>query len=179
MDYYIIETNRLILRPMSIEDAEALHNLLDKDERMWRYQHGYAYTFEDRINAIKARLEHYDTYGFGCFAVVRKSDGQLIGQCGLSPHEFEEKDGRTTQVFEVMFAIGMPFQGQGYATEAASAWVRYAFETAKLERLVVCPLKENIASIRVLEKLGFRIEDDWLEPESVIAYLERSNYKSA
>ncbi len=72
-----------------------------------------------------------------------------------------------------MYAIGLEYQGRGYATEAAAAWVRHAFEVVGLPRLVVCPLRENKASVRVLEKFGFRIEDDWLEPETVIATLER------
>lgn len=74
-----------------------------------------------------------------------------------------------------MYALGKDYWGQGYATEAAAAWVRYAFDILKLKRLVVCPAKANIASVRVLEKLGFRIEDDPLEEESVLAFKE-NNY---
>jgi RimJ/RimL family protein N-acetyltransferase len=64
-----------------------------------------------------------------------------------------------------MYKLGRAYWGQGYATEASQAWVEYAFEIAVLRRLVVFPHQANIASVRVLEKLGFRIEDDWLEPE--------------
>jgi RimJ/RimL family protein N-acetyltransferase len=168
-----LRTDRLRLRPLTLTDAPALHALLDVEEEMWVHQHGYPFTIEERQEAISSRIEDYERYGFGCFAVELASTGELIGQCGLSPHEFESEDGSVSVEFEVMYAIGTAFQNRGFATEAARKWVRYAFDTAGLNRLVVCPLKANVASIRVLEHLGFRIEDDWLEPESVIAYLER------
>lgn len=71
-----------------------------------------------------------------------------------------------------MYTLGKAYWGQGYATEASRAWVQYAFEVAGLKRLVVCPHKANIASVRVLDKLGFRFEDDPLEPGCVLAFLE-------
>jgi RimJ/RimL family protein N-acetyltransferase len=97
---------------------------------------------------------------------------KLIGLGGLNTYEFENRDGSVTNEFEVMYKLGKAYWKQGYATEASQAWVKYAFEGVGLKRLVVCPHKANIASVRVLEKLGFRFEDDWLEPEHVLAFME-------
>ncbi|BAZ26466.1 putative acetyltransferase [Kalymmatonema gypsitolerans NIES-4073] len=174
---FTLETERLRLRPLTIKDAKELHQLLDVDPEVWRFDPGYARSFEERVECIKKRLAQYSIYGFGCFAIERKEDGQLIGQGGLSPHQFENNDGSITDEFEVMYALGKDYWGQGYATEAAAAWVRYAFEILKLKRLVVCPAKANIASVRVLEKLGFRIEDDPLEEGSVLAFKENNCIK--
>jgi hypothetical protein len=73
-----------------------------------------------------------------------------------------------------MYVIGTPYWNNGYATELGAAWVNYAFRHAGLQRLVVGPARANVASVRVLEKLGFRIEDDPLKPESVVAFLEHT-----
>lgn len=172
MDLLILETKRLRLRPLNLEDADRLHQLFDADPEVWKFDPGYAYSSAERIELIEDYIQQYQTHGFGCFAIERKLDLIIIGQCGLSPHEFEDQDGKITDEFEVMYKLGRAYWGQGYATEAAQAWVEYAFERAGLRRLVVCPHKANVASVRVLEKLGFRIEDDWLEPESVLAFLE-------
>jgi ribosomal-protein-alanine N-acetyltransferase len=172
MELFVLETERLRLRPLTVEDAEQLHQLCDTDPEVWKFDPGYAPSFDERINLIERRIQQYQTYGFGCFGIELKPDIKLIGQGGLSPHQFENQDGSITDEFEVMYKLGSSYWGQGYATEASQAWVKYAFEIAGLRRLVVCPHKANIASVRVLEKLGFRIEDDWLEPESVIAFLE-------
>ena len=172
MKLFVLETNRLRLRPLTIDDAKELHQLCDIHPEVWKFDPGHEQSLDERTKLIGKRIQQYQTYGFGCFAIEHKPTLKLIGQCGLSPHQFENRDGDITNEFEVMYKLGKAYWGQGYATEASEAWIKYAFEVANLMRLVVCPHKANIASIRVLEKLGFRIEDDWLEPDSVLAFLE-------
>jgi [ribosomal protein S5]-alanine N-acetyltransferase len=174
MELFVLETQRLRLRPLTLDDAEQLHQLCDVEPEVWKFDPGYAPSFDERIKLIKRRIQQYQTYGFGCFGIEHKSALGLIGQGGLSPWEFENPDGSITNEFEVMYKLGKAYWGQGYATEASQAWIKYAFEVVGLKRLVVGPHKANVASVRVLEKLGFRIEDDWLEPESVLAFLENS-----
>ena len=172
MELFVLETERLKLRPLTLDDAEQLHQLCDTDPEVWKFDPGYAPSFDKRIKLIERRIRQYQTYGFGCFGIEHKPELNLIGQGGLSPHQFENRDGSITDEFEVMYKLGRTYWRQGYATEASQAWVKYGFDVAGLKRLVVCPHKANIASVRVLEKLGFRIEDDWLESESVLAFLE-------
>jgi [ribosomal protein S5]-alanine N-acetyltransferase len=172
MDLFALETERLRLRPLTLDDAEPLYQLCDIDPEVWKFDPGYARSLDQRTEIISRRIQQYQTYGFGCFGIEHKLDLKLIGLGGLSPHEFENRDGSVTQEFEVMYKLGKAYWRQGYATEASQAWVKYAFEVVGLKRLVVCPHKANIASVRVLEKLGFRFEDDWLEPEPVLAFME-------
>lgn len=177
MKLFTLETERLRLRPLTLDDAEQLHQLFDTDPEVWQFDPGYARSFDERVKCVERRIQQYQTYGFGCFRIEHISNLKLIGQSGLSPHQFENEDGSITDEFEVMYTLGRPYWRQGYATEASKVWVQYAFDVAALKRLVVCPHKANIASVRVLEKLGFRIEDDPLEPDCVLAFLE--SYKLA
>ncbi len=169
---FALETERLNLRPLTFDDAKQLHQLCDLDPEVWKFDPGYERLFDERVKLIERRIQEYQTYGFGCFSIEYKPDSTLIGLGGLSPHQFENRDGSITDEFEVMYKLGRVYWGKGYATEASQAWIEYAFEVANLKRLVVCPHRDNIASIRVLEKLGFSIEDDWLEPETVLAFLD-------
>lgn len=169
----ILETARLRLRPLTLDDAPRLHDLLDRDEAVWRFDPGYARPWEERLVAVRRRLAQYETFGFGCYAAELRTTGELIGQGGLSPYFFEHADGTHSLEFEVMYTLGSAYWGQGFATELSEVWVRYAFREARLRRLVDCPHKANGASVRVLEKLGFRVEDDPLNDAYVIAVLEQ------
>lgn len=80
-----------------------------------------------------------------------RSDGQLCGGVGLLPNAAH-------QHAELGYWLGIPFWGNGYATEAAGAVVRYGFEQIKLHRIFASHFEGNIASKRVLEKIGMRYE---------------------
>ncbi len=174
----VLATERLLLRPFALSDAPRLNRLIDGDERVWRFNPGKPKPLERREETIRERMAQYKVFGFGCYAVTLAHDvsglgraGEVIGQCGLSPFWYEHRNGRQTLQFEVMYHFGHAYWNQGFATEAARRWVTFAFEAAKLPRLVVCPHKENEASINVLRRLGFSVMPDWLEPDSVICSL--------
>ena len=169
----VLETDRLRLRPYTLDDAQALHRLLDVDPDVWRFDPGYARSLEERLERIRINTARYQWFaGVGIYAVELKETGRLIGQSGLNTYLLENQDGFTTIEVEVMFTLGKEFWGKGYATEAASEWVRYAFQELRLRRLVGCPDKRNRASVRVLEKLGFEIRPNAAEPDRVLAVLE-------
>ena len=102
---------------------------------------------------IAAFDDHWSQRGYGVWAVADRVTGQLIGHCGLNfVPEAEE--------VEVLYALRTDRWGQGFATEAARASVRFGFEHADLARLIALAVPENIASRRVLEHLGFQDEKD-------------------
>ncbi|MGF1603619.1 MAG: GNAT family N-acetyltransferase [Thermosynechococcaceae cyanobacterium] len=125
MNLFLLETERLKLRPLTLDNAEPLYQLCDTDPEVWKFDPGCARSLNERIGIIERRIQQYQTYEFGCFAIEDKSDFNLIGICGLSPHEFEHPDGRVTNEFEVMYKLGKAYWGHGYATEASQAWVNY------------------------------------------------------
>jgi RimJ/RimL family protein N-acetyltransferase len=102
------------------------------------------------LGAYQQRWEAQPLSAMG-WAATRKEDGQLIGLCGI-----EELSG--TNDGELDYLLGKPYWGQGFATEAASAMVRFAFENTGWDRFVAAIVPANLASSRVVDHLGFVYE---------------------
>jgi ribosomal-protein-alanine N-acetyltransferase len=102
------------------------------------------------IKIIEQQLTHWEEHGFGRWAVVPHGSTELIGWNGLQ-HLPE------TDEVEVGYLLGKQFWGKGYATEGARVGLDYGFKTLKLERIVGIVHPENVASQRVLEKLGMTL----------------------
>lgn len=102
---------------------------------------------------VKRNLEHQNSYGYGLFSVIRKADGALIGDCGLSHMEI---DGQPE--VEIGYDLRSNCWNQGFATEAAGAVRNYATEYLKHKRLVSLVRLSNTASRRVAEKIGMTRE---------------------
>ncbi len=143
----IIETERLLLRTFTMEDASLIYNLnLDPDV--------IRYTLDPMADIDKAKevleeviLPQYALYNHGRWAVHIKPGLEFIGWCGLKTRpEMNEID------------LGYRFMktawGKGFATESAHACLKYAFEKLNHQRIVGRALPANTASIRVLEKCG-------------------------
>jgi len=146
-----IETARLLLRPWEAQDQEPLARLAD-DRRVsaWlRDRFPAPYTRADAA-AWLARAADQGT-PTRAFAITRQ--GVLVGGVGLDP---------LTDVYqgayELGYWLGADHWGQGYASEAVGAVVPYAFATVGARRLQACVFAGNPASVRVLEKCGFRLE---------------------
>lgn len=159
-----IETERLILRPHTIEDIEPSYQM-NLDEQVSEFTgDGGVVSFEEMERRIKEDvLGDYAKHGFGRFAVVEKSSGEFIGFAGL-------------KYLEDMAEVDLGYRlisskwGKGYATEASRACLDFAFNELELQRVVAMVLPENAGSIRVLQKLGFQYEKDVAE-EGLMARL--------
>lgn len=147
-----IETERLVLRQASINDLEAWGNTIFADTDVIRYMPKRDMTpyarAERSLNLYNALWQKNI---IGGWVVTDKVNNQLIGCC-----EIEYLD--DTDEYELGYAFGKAFWGNGYATETTSAVVRYAFEHCKLERIIAVVVPENNASWRVLEHIGFVFE---------------------
>lgn len=145
-----LETERLILRMFSPEDALTLHRIWN-DAEVMKYIEGWRPSPEDARAAMTRLVQHWRDKGFGQWAIVHKEDGQLIGYAG-----FKHLD-QTPEV-ELLYGIDKPYWNKGYTTEVGRACLRYVFESTELERIVAVAMPENIGSWRVMEKLGMRRE---------------------
>ena len=154
-------TSRLVLRPFSERDVDPLHHILGDPDALRYFPNPKTPSREAVQRLIAGQLTHWEEYGYGWWAVEERShlqDGQraksgLIGWCGLGylPE---------TDETEVAYLLGVPFWGKGYATEAAQASLRYGFETIGVACVVGIVHPENVASRRVLAKLGMSFLDE-------------------
>jgi len=154
MNQTILETSRLLLRPLSVEDAPAMARLAGRREiadTTLAIPHPYS---EDQAREwLKAQvMASTPNQSEIIFASTLKEDGRLIGTIGL-----REID-RVHSLAEMGFWVSVDSWGQGYATEAATALLHFAFEELALNRVFACHMVRNPASGRVLEKIGMRRE---------------------
>lgn len=147
----LLETPRLLLRPFTLDDAEIFLRL-GTDPEIIRYtgDPGGMKTLEDARATILARpLNDYATYGYGRLACVLKSSGQVIGFNGL---KFLTDLGET----DLGYRLVPECWGMGLATEGARAALEHGFNELKLPRILGLADPANLASVRILQKLGMR-----------------------
>lgn len=148
----VIETPRLILRQMERSDTADMYEYSRLSETtrylLWNPHPSpeYTRTYLTMIGRFYRKGEFYD------WAVVEKASGRMIGTCGFARLEQNHRVG------EIGYVLNPAYHGRGYATEAASAVIRYGFETLGLNRIEGRYMVENIASRRVMEHCGLVFE---------------------
>jgi RimJ/RimL family protein N-acetyltransferase len=146
-----IETDRLLLREFTLDDVEPFLQLAT-DPQIIRYtgDPGGLLTLEDaRQNLLDRPIADYAKHGFGRWACVLKESGQVIGFAGL---KFLDE----LQDVDLGYRLLPQHWGKGLATEACGPIVRYGFDLLKLSHILGLVDPANVASVRVLEKLGMK-----------------------
>jgi len=149
----IIKSDRLKLREFTMDDVDALASVIEKIE-INKYKNlslfDYTYGF------LKYRtLKSYKENGFGLWAVILKRTRKLVGYCGL--HKIKVNGENRV---ELAYKIKKEFRRQGFASEAAIAVRDYGFNTLGLSEIISCIAHDNIASIKVAEKVGMKYTND-------------------
>ncbi len=147
-----IETERLKLIKFTLKDLDELYRLYNNPKVM-KYVGKGILTRAKTEEKILTMIEHWQKNNFGIWAVVHKIDNKMIGRCGLCFLD-------NTLEVELGYVLDPEYWHQGLATEASKASLRYGFEELKLEKIVAIAKPENIASQRVMEKLGMKYEKD-------------------
>jgi len=149
-------TERLVLRPLQPEDAVALWGEWN-DPLVWRYIGAGVLPARGRIERGAALLGRmYLDRGWSGLLVSRRSDGRVLGECGLYPWR---QEGRETGDVELGYRFGREHWGKGYAGEAARAVLDWASGELGFTELVCVVQEANTASRRIAERLGFRLQD--------------------
>lgn len=146
-----IETPRLLLRLMDESDLEDLLEIFG-DPRVMAAFDEQPFTRQQMTYWLNRNLEHQERCGYGLFSVELKSEGILIGNCGLEHMEVQGQ-----KVTELGYDFRSDYWNQGYATEAAAAVRDFAFNGLGLPSLVSLIRVGNQASQRVSEKIGMRL----------------------
>ena len=144
-----ILTDRLRLRPFTLDDLEPLHDIW-ADPEVGRWVGGTHTLLSESISELDGHLRHQAQHGYAFWAVEEGATGRVVGEVGLQLLE-----GRGPGV-EIGWCFTRDTWGTGYATEAARAWLDAGFDRLGLSRILAVVLPENAASRRVCEKLGMR-----------------------
>lgn len=156
-----LETERLTLRPLRLDDVEDLARL-HAEESFWWYPSRRGWTSSETEAFLhKTELRHRED-GYTVSAVVVRDTGQLAGWAGLSVPWFLPE---IVPAVEVGWRLGEAFRGHGYATEAGRAWVDHGFNVRGLDEIVSIYEPDNVASGSVMAKLGFVLALETVHPQ--------------
>ena len=189
----LLETERLIIRPFMMDDLEDAYRLFDIELNADDLHTNKVDTMQERAEWLQWSVLNYTQLArlnqppYGDRAIVLNSSGALIGSCGYVPclnpfeqlpnfpyHNPTESQGHNTPEFGLFYAISPKHQRRGFATEAASALVEYAFNHLNMKRIIATTDHDNLGSIGVMRKLSMRVEKNplheppWLQVVGVL-----------
>lgn len=171
----ILETDRLFLRELTLNDKMELSEIFSDQESMKYYDHPFSETEVE--NWIKWNIENYRKYNHGLWAVIMKESDLFLGDCGITIQEIENE-----KLPELGYHIKKACWNKGFATEAATACKKYAFNTLNINKIYTYTTTDNLPSRRVAEKIGmeyiktFKKVIHGKEVEEVLYCTERKNY---
>ena len=160
----ILETERLFLREMTMDDFDALNAVLGDDDIMIHYP----YTFDEaRVKSwIERNMSRYRDNGFGLWAVCLKDSGEMIGDCGLTLQNIEGE-----MLPEIGYHIRADKQGQGYAKEAALAVRDWAFANTEYPALYSYCKYTNVGSYKTAESIGMKFLKEYPDADNEITHV--------
>ncbi|MBA3469252.1 MAG: GNAT family N-acetyltransferase [Herpetosiphonaceae bacterium] len=159
-----LDTDRLHLRPVTLNDAAALHQVVYSDQEVCRFFCGQTRSLDEVRERMVYRSFQLRDSPLGFLAIVRKVDTALIGLVALQFYiarwvRWEEAPDEPTARIEVelSYALGRDFWRHSYAAEACRAVIDYAFSDLRLPRIANSVAGANTASIALMRSLGFRL----------------------
>jgi ribosomal-protein-alanine N-acetyltransferase len=153
MEVPTFETRRLRLRSFVIEDALPLQRLLEVEGVLRYYPSSEPPDLERVVRLVNRQISHWKEHGFGWWAVENIRSQELFGWSGLQylPE---------TDEIEIGYLLSKPEWGKGLATEGARIGMQFGFDQLKIATIIGIVHPENIASQRVLEKLGLNFLEE-------------------
>ncbi|PHR34288.1 MAG: GNAT family N-acetyltransferase [Fluviicola sp.] len=150
----IIETERLIMRPFTLDDAQASYEMNTCPEVMEYLGGPFSGSVEDISDMLQENtLGDYEKYNFGRFAVIHKETNEFMGFTGLKyVIELDEVD--------IGYRLKHKFWRQGYGYESTLPCVKFAFDDLGLDRIISLANPDNIASTNLMKKLGLTYEKE-------------------
>lgn len=148
----ILETQRLLIREISLTDVDGFYEL-DSDPEVHRYLGNKPVKTKEECEAvIKFVQQQYIDNGIGRWAAIEKETGNFIGWTGLKL--VKEMTNNHINYYDLGYRLIRKYWGKGYATKSAMASLRYGFDTLKLSQLYACAHVDNVGSNKVLSKIG-------------------------
>lgn len=163
----ILQTPRLLLRPLELSDAEALFEL-NKNPNVHKYLwQKPEVVIDESIKVIEYVHRQYQENKIGRYATILKETGEFIGWTGIKFVNDMEENGNTN-FYDYGYRLDEKFWNKGYATEASIFWLDYGFNQLKIDKMNAYTHSQNGASNHVLQKIGMNFIEDYPDKEGVI-----------
>ncbi len=153
-------TARLRIRDWTPNDLEALVPIFAKPE-VWRFPFGRGLRAEETETYLRRKISAQDAGTASPSAVEERSTGRILGYVALSPPDWLPE---VMPSFEIGWRLDPPFWGKGLATEGARALLAYGFEQMSLTEILSIYEPDNVASGRVMQRLGMRFDRETRHP---------------
>ena len=155
----ILETKRLIIEHFTCADIHMWASI-EADPLVRKFVDGKCLSREEAGHYVKMSMDSYAVNGFGRFAVRSKTSKRLIGMCGFL---------RQDEEIDFGYRYSAETWGKGIGYEAANKVLNYGLEHLKLKKICAGVAIENIPSIKILEKLGFKFEKNFFFDQTKVA----------
>jgi len=172
----VLTTPRLLLRTFRRDDLP-LYAALNADPEVVRYLGGVPLTPQHSDEIAQSAQQCFAEEGIGLLAIERREDAAFLGMCGLHHQQSYPDD------VEVGWRLAREHWGRGYATEAATAWMEYAFGSLGLPRVISITDPPNERSLAVMHRLGMvfdhaaEVEDDGVMFQAVVYSITRDQWR--
>ena len=162
----LLETDRLLLRPLELSDAEAMF-AMDNNPNVHKYLwQNPTQDIDESIKIIEYVRRQYDENNIGRFATILKGTGEFIGWTGIKFINDHVENGNTN-FYDYGYRLDEKFWNKGFATEASIAWLNYGFNQMKIDKMNAYTHSENGASNHILEKVGMQFMEQYLDKDCV------------
>ena len=148
----LLETNRLIIECFKSSDTYDWAKI-ESNVNVRRFVDGKVLSFKEARKYVEMNIRQYQRIGYGRYAVRLKETGKLIGMCGFLKENYGIDFG---------YRYSKISWGKGFGFEAAKVVLNYGFSELGLEKVVGLTAEENSGSIRILEKLGFKLQEKFV-----------------
>ncbi len=172
----VIETLRLLLRPLVLSDADAFFEM-NNNPNVNLYLRNHIITKTDAAEYVQKIIGEYQKNGIARFAVILKENNKLIGFSGIKYRDTLENN--HVDFYDLGYRFAEAHWRKGFATEATLAWLDYGFNTMNLSTIYATAISENIGSNAVLQKLGFEFTNQYLVNHTPYNWyqMENKNFK--
>ena len=147
--FIMLKTNRLIIEHFKDSDISEWAKI-ESDANVRRFVDGKVLSFEGARKYVEMNIRHYEKIGYGRYAVRLKENRNLIGMCGFLKENYGIDFG---------YRYSKISWGKGFGFEAAKVVLNYGFSELGLKTVVGLTAEKNFGSIRILEKLGFKLQE--------------------
>lgn len=163
----ILETDRLILRPLELSDAEAMF-AMDNNPKVHQYLwQTPTQEIAETLKIIEYVRSQYERNNIGRFATILKETGKFIGWTGIKFIDDHTENGNTN-FYDYGYRLSEEFWGKGFATETSYAWLDYGFKVMNIDKMNAYTHFDNGASNHILKKIGMQFIEDYPDKDGVI-----------